>query len=130
MSTLHIHRKPRKIYVTAAVLLFILEVVIERYVHDAFVRPYLGDFLVVLLLYASLLSVSQLKVFTAAILSLFCSYAIEITQYIHLITVLGLEDNKPARIILGTSFSWWDLWMYTLGILFVLVLEKCCWKQV
>jgi hypothetical protein len=76
MSTLHIHRKPRKIYVTAAVLLFILEVVIERYVHDAFVRPYLGDFLVVLLLYASLLSVSQLKVFTAAILSLFCSYAI------------------------------------------------------
>jgi hypothetical protein len=128
MSTLHIHRKPRKIYVTAAVLLFILEVVIERYVHDAFVRPYLGDFLVVLLLYASLLSVSQLKVFTAAILSLFCSYAIEITQYVHLITVLGLEENKTARIILGTSFSWWDLWMYTLGILFVLVLEKWCWK--
>jgi hypothetical protein len=128
MSTLHIHRKPRKIYVTAAVLLFILEVVIERYVHDAFVRPYLGDFLVVILIYALLMSINYLKVVTAAVCTLLFAYAIETAQYVHLITVLGLEENKTARIILGTSFSWWDMLLYTLGILFVLVFEKCCWK--
>lgn len=124
MSVFYINRKQRTLYILTAVLLFILEVLIERYVHDGFVRPYLGDFLVVILVYAVLMSVSYLKVLTAAAGTLVFAYAIETAQYVQLIKLLGLDEYNWARVVLGTSFSWWDMLMYTLGVLFVLVLEQ------
>ena len=51
------------------------------------------------------------------------AYAVEISQYFHLIAVVGLENSKIARLIMGTSFSWTDMLMYTLGIILVLILE-------
>lgn len=124
MSVFYINRKQRTLYILTAVLLFILEVLIERYVHDGFVRPYLGDFLVVILVYAVLMSVSYLKVLTAAAGTLVFAYAIETAQYVQLIKLLGLDEYNWAKVVLGTSFSWWDMLMYTLGVLFVLVLEQ------
>ena len=123
MSAFSINRKQRSLYLLTALLLFILEVLIERYVHDGFVRPYLGDFLVVILLHALLMSVSYLKVLTAAVGTLVFAYAIEAAQFVQLISLLGLDQYKWARVVLGTSFSWWDMLMYTLGILCVLVVE-------
>jgi hypothetical protein len=123
MSAFSINRKQRSLYLLTALLLFILEVLIERYVHDGFVRPYLGDFLVVILLYALLMSVSYLKVLTAAVGTLVFAYAIETAQFVQLISLLGLDQYKWARVVIGTSFSWWDMLMYTLGILCVLVVE-------
>jgi hypothetical protein len=124
MRAFPINKKQRSLYILTALLLFILEVLIERYVHDGFIRPYLGDFFVVILLYALLMSVSGLRVVTAAAGTLLFAYAIETAQYLQLISLLGLEENKWARVVIGTSFSWWDLLMYTLGILFVLVVEQ------
>jgi hypothetical protein len=65
---------------------------------------------------------------SVAIATLLFSYAIEIAQYAQVVSLLGLEDNKIARIIIGTSFSWWDVLMYTLGILFVLMVERWNFK--
>jgi len=38
-------------YFIATVLLFFVEAVIARYMHDSFIRPFGGDFLVVILMY-------------------------------------------------------------------------------
>ncbi|MFT7118706.1 MAG: hypothetical protein ACI9LF_001087 [Flavobacteriales bacterium] len=123
MSAFSINRKQRSLYLLTALFLFVLEVLIERYVHDAFVRPYLGDFLVVILVYAVLMSISYLKVVAAAVGALLFAYAIETAQYVQLISLLSLDQYKWARVVMGTSFSWWDMLMYTLGILCVLVVE-------
>ena len=69
------------------------------------------------------MSVSYLKVLTAAVGKLVFAYAIEASQYVQLISLLGLDQYKWARVVMGTSFSWWDMLMYTLGILCVLVVE-------
>lgn len=129
MNASQLHRKSRKVYIVVAVTLFMVEIGIERYVHDGFIRPYLGDFIVVILLYAILMSVSYLRVITAAIFTLFFSYVVETAQYLQLVTLLGLEDNKFARIVIGTHFSWWDMLMYTLGILCVLIVELWTFKK-
>lgn len=121
---LKLHRKQRSLYIAAAVFLLIIEVLIERYVHDSFVRPYLGDLLVVILIYAIVMAGSKIKVWTGAIATLLFSYAVETAQYLQLVSLLGLEENKFARIVIGTSFSWWDMLMYTLGFLTVIMLEK------
>lgn len=128
MNLQKLHRKPKKVYIIAALILFVIEVLIERYAHDDFIRPYLGDFFVVILIYSAVMSVSNFKVMSVAITTLLFSYVIEIAQYAQVVSLLGLEDNKIARIIIGTSFSWWDVLMYTLGILFVLMVERWNFK--
>ena len=41
----------RKTYFILSILLFIIEVLIALFAHDEFIRPYVGDLLVVVLLY-------------------------------------------------------------------------------
>lgn len=90
---------------------------IALWVHDRFVRPYLGDVLVVILLHATGRTLRPrgwrwlpLPVFLLAA-------AVEAGQYFHLLTLLGLGDNRFARVLFGTSFSWGDLLCYAAGCL-------------
>ncbi|MEX8549147.1 MAG: DUF2809 domain-containing protein [Mucilaginibacter sp.] len=91
--------------------------------HDALIRPYGGDFLVVILLYCLIKSFSNLRVWTAAIGVLLFSYLVETLQFFHIVNLLGFEKSRIACIIIGTSFTWSDLVAYTLGILVVLAAE-------
>lgn len=113
-----------KKYFLYTVLLFITEVLIALYLHDRFVRPYVGDYLVVILIYCFVRSFVRMPVLPAAMAVLVFSYSIETLQYFNIVTILGLEDVKIARIVIGTGFSWWDLVAYTLGIATVVALEK------
>lgn len=129
MNVLEFDRKPKKVYAIVALILLVIEVLIERYAHDDFIRPYIGDFFVVILIYSIMMSLSNFKVFTVAKATLLFSYLIEIAQYFEAVSVLGLEDYKWARIVIGTSFSWWDMLMYSLGFLFILFAEWYTSKQ-
>jgi hypothetical protein len=113
-----------KNYLVSALLLFITEVVIAFFVHDTIVRPWGGDFLVVILLYCIVRGIFSLHAFTAGMVVLGFSYLIETLQYLQIVKWLGLEDNQLASIVMGTSFSWSDMLAYTLGIVFVLMIEK------
>src|ERR1700743_3454273 len=103
-------------YFIFAILLFLIEVLIARYIHDAIIRPYIGDFLVVVFIYCFIKAFFNFRVLPTAIGVLIFSYTIEILPYFKFVEMLGLGHNKLARIILGTSFEWVDLVMYTLGI--------------
>jgi hypothetical protein len=107
-----------------AIILFIVEVLIALYVHDSVIRPYVGDYLVVILLYCFVKAFIKASPLTVAIGVLLFSYLIEALQYFNFLGAIGLENNKPARIILGHGFEWIDLVAYTLGIGTVLLLSK------
>jgi len=117
------YRKHRLLYSVGALLLLLVEVLIALYVHDDFVRPYLGDLLVVILIYCFLMAVSRLKVITALLLVLVFSYLVELLQALHLIEWLRLQESPIARAVIGTSFSFWDLAMYTLGATVIALAE-------
>jgi hypothetical protein len=110
-------------YFAITVLLFITEVVIALFVKDQFIRPYGGDFLVVILLYCFLKSVLNLSVGVAATLVLLFAFFIETTQYFNAIGRLGLQDSAIAKAILGNSFAWHDVLAYVAGILCVIGIE-------
>lgn len=107
-----------------ALLLFLIEILIALFVHDAFVRPYVGDFLVVILLYCAFRTVLKNSVFTVALAVLVIAYGIEVMQYFHFIKWIGWEHNVLVRTILGYGFSWWDMLAYTLGFLAIVLVEK------
>jgi hypothetical protein len=111
-------------YFLLSIILFAIEVYIGTYMHDAIIRPYGGDFLVVMLIYCFTKSFFNTPPVITACWVLVFAYVVEISQYFHLVTLLGWEHSKTARIIMGTSFSFTDLLTYTLGIGTVLLLEK------
>ena len=113
-----------KNYLFVTVLLFIVETLIAIYVHDQFIRPYLGDVLVVILIYCFVRSFLKIPVVPAAFGVLLFSYFIELLQYFNFVTVVGLENHKIARIVLGSSFEWLDIVAYTFGFFLVLLLEN------
>jgi len=111
-------------YFVATILLLCIEILIALFVHDRIVRPYIGDVLVVILIYCFVKSFLKISVFTAAMATLLFAYLVEIGQYFNMVTVLGLQDSKIARTVLGTSFGWVDLVAYTVGVALVLGIEK------
>ncbi len=114
----------RKNYFLLFILLFVVEVLIALYVHDNFVRPYIGDVLVVILLYCFAKSFIQLPVTPVAIGVLIFSFIIETLQYCNIVDRLGLGHSKLARTVMGTSFAWEDLLAYTAGFIVILVAER------
>ncbi len=115
--------KFNKTYFALAALIFSIEVLIAIYVHDTIVRPYIGDLLVVILIYCFVKAFLDLKVVPTAIFVLLFSFFIETVQYFNIVKKLGLEDSKIARTVIGTSFEWIDILAYTTGIVIVLFLE-------
>lgn len=115
-------------YFALTVLLFLLEIAIAIFVHDNFIRPYFGDFLVVMLLYCFLKSFLNVSVWAAAAFVLVFSFAIETAQYFNMVEKQGLQQSKIARVVLGNSFAWMDLLAYILGILTVILIEKFLFK--
>ena len=111
-------------YFALAILIFTVEVLIALFVHDDFVRPYLGDFLVVILMYCFIRSFLRLPVLTVAASVLCFAFAIEALQFLNVVEKLGLQESKFARTVLGTSFSWLDLLTYAIGIVVVVWIEK------
>ena len=110
-------------YFILTMLLFVTEIAIAMYAHDDFIRPYFGDFLVVILLYCFVKSFIKFSVLVATSIVLVFSFGIEIAQYFNMVEKLGLQHSKIARVVLGNSFAWMDLLAYVLGILTVIGIE-------
>lgn len=111
-------------YFIYAILLFLIEFFIGFYMTDAYIRPYGGDFLVVILIYCTVRAFFKTPVMATCIGVLLFSYIVEITQYFNLVYVLGWGNSRTARILMGTHFSFIDLLAYTLGIGLVILIEK------
>ena len=116
--------KFKRSYLLIAVIIFIFELLIALFMHDGIIRPYIGDFLVVILIYCFIKAFLNLLVSTTAVAVLLFSYSVETLQYFKIVNKLGLQDSNLAKIVIGTSFAWTDILAYTLGIIFVLIVEK------
>jgi hypothetical protein len=117
-----------KFYLTLTLLLFLIEVLIAVYVHDDFIRPYVGDFLVVVLLYCFVCSFVKAPVVPMALAVLLFSYLIETLQYFHVVQWLGLGKSRLANTLIGNYFTWSDIIAYTVGIGCTILVEK--WRLV
>lgn len=110
-------------YFVLFVAFFVIEVLIALYVRDAFIRPYLGDTFVVILIYCFIRSFLNSPVYPTIVAVLLFSYSIETMQYFNLVELLGLADYKLARIVIGTSFAWGDMVAYTAGAVIIGIVE-------
>ncbi|PMI37487.1 hypothetical protein BCT30_16515 [Enterovibrio norvegicus] len=97
---------------------------IALFVKDSFVRPFLGDELVVVWMYAFLAAFLLVRPLMLSLFVLVFAYCVEIGQYFRLVEVVGLQNNKLASIVIGSTFDWLDLLAYTLGWGVIWVFQK------
>ena len=121
-GTPHIFAFNRR-YFVAAVVLLCVEVLIALYVRDAWIRPYGGDLLVVILLFWMVKAVANVPYLPTAGAVLIFAYCIELLQHFRIVERLGLGDNAIASVVIGTGFQWLDMLCYTAGILIVILTE-------
>ncbi len=102
-------------HAAGAVALFIIEVAIALVVHDGFVRPYVGDVLVVLLIHQAVRAVLDLPSTATAVATLAFAYAVEGAQY----AGIGrrLDGHPILQTVIGTTFQLGDLLAYAVGAL-------------
>lgn len=105
----------RGFWCAAFALLLAAEVSIALFVRDAFVRPYLGDVLAIVLLCCFGRGVLGIrgKWLVPAVTAL--GALAECLQYFHLADRLGLPKGSVLRILLGSTFDWADLLCYLAG---------------
>ena len=107
--------KKRLSYFLIFCSLMAVEVCIALFVHDSFIRPYVGDMLVTLLLCCMARVVIPDQVRLLPLYVFLFAACVEIGQYFDVVALLGLEDNRIISIALGRTFSWLDLVCYTVG---------------
>lgn len=105
------------------ILFFVTEVLIALYVRDNFVRPYVGDYLVVMLIYCAVRTFIKANPVKIAIAVLLFAYLVEVLQYFRIVDRLGLSGNLVAKTVIGYGFEWLDMLAYTLGVLTILLIE-------
>jgi hypothetical protein len=108
-----------KKYAVLSIGLFAVEIFIALFVHDRLVRPFVGDMLVVILIFTLCRTVIEAGYFRLALCVLLFSFAVEIGQYFNLISILGLQHSAPARILIGMTFDVHDLLAYSAGALLI-----------
>lgn len=113
----------RKRYAAVAAFLFVIEVLIALFVRDQFVRPYLGDVLAVMLVYAGLRAATPLGTAASVGVALGIALVIEVAQALNLLGALALADNQVSRIVLGGAFDMLDMAAYLAGGVVVLAVE-------
>ena len=105
------------------ILILLIELYIGFYVHDAIIRPYIGDLLVVVLIYAFIRIFVKGNAVKWAVFTFVFACAVEFAQYLKIVEILGLQHNKVARILIGTSFSWVDILAYLGGFVIIVFAE-------
>jgi hypothetical protein len=117
-------------YAVIAVVLFVIEALIAMFVTDGFVRGYLGDVLVVALIYAALRAVTRLGVTGALAMTLGVALLVEVGQALGVLRALGLADNRLAAIVFGGVFDVLDIAAYLAGGALVMIVETTLRRRV
>jgi hypothetical protein len=112
-------------YFLLSLLIFFIEILIATVLKDNFfIRAYLGDVIVVMLLYTLVKSffVTDDKKLILGIFAFSC--LVEFAQFFSIAEKLGFQTGSLMYIVIGNSFSWIDILCYGVGCLILYLVVK------
>ncbi|WP_419494314.1 DUF2809 domain-containing protein [Chryseobacterium bernardetii] len=112
-------------YLLISVFIFLIEVLIATELKDIFfVRAYLGDVIVAMLLYTLIKSFFRVNNEKLILGILIFSCLVELAQYFNIAEKLGFREGSLMYIVIGNSFSWIDILCYAAGCLLLYLFIK------
>ena len=112
-------------YGITTIILLGIEILIALYVHDSFVRPYIGDVLVVVVIYTFIRIFIPEKCRMLPLCIFLFATAVEVMQLFHLVELLGLEKSRFFRTLIGSVFDFKDILCYAVGCFLLGLYEVC-----
>ncbi len=125
-----IKNRLRLIYGVLFFAILITEILIALFVRDDFVRPYIGDMLVTVLICSFARFFIPEKIRIMPLLVFVFSALVEIGQYFDFVKLLGLDDNVFISTLLGRTFSVADLICYGVGCLLFAIFDYIIKRKV
>lgn len=116
-------KKQRIKYLITFTILLCIEILIAICVHDTFIRPYVGDILVVVVLYCIVRVIIPDKYRLIPFWIFVFAAFIECLQYLKWVERLGIENNAFLRILMGATFDWKDIVCYGIGCILLGIYE-------
>ncbi|MPQ45313.1 DUF2809 domain-containing protein [Clostridium tarantellae] len=111
-------------YLVSFIILFLVESFIAIAVKNVFIRAYIGDVLVIILMYTLIKTfISKPIKLLPIYLFVFASF-IEVLQYFNIVEVLQLQNNKIVATIIGNTFDIKDILCYLIGAVILLIWDK------
>jgi hypothetical protein len=101
----------------------IIEIAIGVFARDNFIRNYLGDVLVVVLIYCFIKTFVRNEIKLLWLYIFLFALLVEIGQYFNFVDMIGLGEYTLARIIFGTVFDIADIVCYFVGCIGILLFE-------
>src|SRR5262245_64961669 len=111
----------RKRYAILSIALFVVEVFIALFIHDSLVRPFVGDMLVVILIFTICRCFINANYFWLALCVLIFSFAVEIGQYFDLLSILGLEVFGVLRVFVVMMLDYYNVVVYVCGSILLFI---------
>lgn len=102
-------------YLIVFIIIFIIEIFIAVFINDTIIRPFIGDVLVVILIYAFIRIFTEKYIKYLPIYIFVFACLIEIGQYFNLLNIFHLENSKLAQIVIGSTFDIKDIICYFIG---------------
>ena len=115
--------KKRILYAVATLFLLLIEVIIALYVHDDFIRPYVGDVLVVIVIYTFIRIIVPEKCKLIPLFLFVFASGVELLQLANIVEILGVADNKFLKILIGSVFDIKDIVCYAVGCVILCMYE-------
>lgn len=100
-----------------------IEIIIALFVHDKFVRPYIGDVLVIICIYMLLNVFFDNKIKHLELYIFIFAVVVELMQYFNIMNYFA-NDNKILKIALGSTFDIKDIVCYFVGYIAILFCKK------
>lgn len=122
-------KKCRLTYILLFIAILAAEVLIALFVRDNFIRPYVGDMLVTVVICLFLRGFTPLKTKLLALFVFMFSAAVEIGQYFDFVSLIGLSDNRFFSVLLGRTFSFADIICYGIGCIVFFAAEELLMKR-
>ncbi len=110
-------------YFILFVIVFFIEVIIAIFINDKFIRPYIGDVLVVILIYFFIKSFISKEIKLLSLYIFLFAAFIEVLQYFNLVSLLQLDGNKLIKIIIGSTFDLIDILCYFIGSIIIFIFQ-------
>ena len=110
-------------YLAAFILVLLAEILIALFVHDRIVRPYIGDVLVMVLMYTFIKIFLRREHRLLPVYLFVFAALVEVLQYFRLAELLGVE-NTVLSIIFGSTFDSRDILCYLAGSVLLLLWES------
>ena len=116
--------KNRLWFIVALATVVGIEVVIGKYVHDAFIRPYLGDVLIVVAVYLLVRAIWPKGHRLLPVWVFLFAAAVECMQGFGWADLPVIRDTRLLRIVLGSTFDWRDIVCYAVGCCGIALVER------